>query len=336
MSEKFITDAQVQPNLLAPFVIGAGWDQPFIAEDVLPPTNTYAQDFLYETWDNSGLVDEGSTKRALHAGSKILSPAKHGTVRAFLQEASAKIPLDINVLNAAQFKDTVSPVPAPGLSHADRERVGRMRKIAFNNKIQKEKDVASLVFTAGNYDAALQTTALSFKTCKISDIKDALAKVQQRCGFKPDTFVLGRLARASFDDNTNFMDRISGGATSTSPAVVTDQLLASLIGVKRVLVGFPVTQTIADPATLTATPTALWTEDSAALIYSGADFASSDLSSPAFGKVFYMDVPQTGLRYATWSWMDDEPNTVEWQKAAEYYLVAQTMKSGYYFGNADQ
>src|SRR5687767_11592622 len=96
-----ITNEQLVPRL-APFVAGAGWDQPFIGEQVLAPTDAGAQSFRYETYSNAGLVDQGSTKRGRHSKSKILQPAKNSTVDAFLEEASAKIPLDINDLNAAR------------------------------------------------------------------------------------------------------------------------------------------------------------------------------------------------------------------------------------------
>lgn len=334
MAQTEIANAQLVPHL-APFVAGAGWDQPFIGEQVLPPTNTYAQSFRYETYNNAGLVDQGGTKRGRHSGSKILTPPVNGTVDAFLEEASAKIPLDINDINAAEVADRLRPAAADGvLSSADRLRVGRMRIIAFNNSIQKEKDVANLVFTDTNYEDDLKTSALSYKTCTITDITDRMREVQKKFGFLPDTWVLGYKARAALNDNAKFLDRINGGATASQPAVVTDQLLASLVGVKRVLVGMSITQTLS-AAGKVGTPTPLWTEDAAALIYSGT-FEQSDLASPAYGKVFYMNVPETGIRYATWNWLDPEPNTIEWQKAAEYFLVRQVMKAGYHFTNVDQ
>src|SRR5687767_8154420 len=109
-----ITNAQLVPHL-APFVAGAGWDQSFIAEQVLAPTNAYAQSFRYETYNNAGLVDQGGTKRGRHTGSKILQPPKGGTIDAFLDEASAKIPLDINDINAANVADSLRPVAPDGL-----------------------------------------------------------------------------------------------------------------------------------------------------------------------------------------------------------------------------
>lgn len=328
-----VSNAQLQPSIAAD-VVGASWDQTFIAEDIIPSVDTGSQRFIYERWDNAGLIDQGKTKRGLHAHSKVLRPAANDTVEAQLEEASAKIPLDVNLIAAAQTQDNIRSVPAKGMSAVDRLRASRARIIKYNNLIQKEKDVAEVVFTATNYDTNLKTTALSFKTCKVSDIKDAMNDVRRTYGFMPDTFVLGWDARISFDQNSNFLDRITGGSTNANPATVSDELLAQLLGVKRIKVGLAMSQTKA-AAGAAGTPTDLWTADSAALIYTG-EFEQADLATPAFAKQFFMNVPETGLRYAVWSWMDAEPNTVEWQKAAEFYLVKQTMPAGYHFTNADQ
>jgi hypothetical protein len=336
MSDKEILDEQMQPQLVPGLMVGAGWNQPFIGEEVLPPTPVDSQDFFYEVWGNEGLVDDGQTKRALHSRSKILTPPKNSTVRGYLFEHSSKMPLDVNVINASVAADR--QFPRSGLSRADRRRQVNMLKLVFNEKIQREKEVAALVFDATKYDSDLQTTSISFKTCTISDIKDCIRDVQARTGFAPDTLVLGYKSRTSFDDNENFLDRINGGATATDPAVVTDALLGSLITITdkpiRVVKGMSIIQPKALPGELAPSHTALWTEDSAAMIYSG-NIVNADEASPAFGKVFYMNVPGTNLRYGAWSWPDAEPNTVEWQKIAEYRLVAQTMQAGYFFGNAD-
>lgn len=330
-----ITNEQLVPRL-APFVIGAGWDQPFIAEEIFPPTQTFARSFRYEKFNNQGLVDQGSTKRGRHSGSKILQPGKGSTVDAFLEEASAKIPLDVTDIAAAEVADQMRGGMPGVLSSADRLRIGRMRIIAFNNAIQKEKDAATLAFTNTNYDADLRVTDISFKTCKVSDIKRKFRAVQKKYGFMVDTFALGYESRLAFDENENFLDAISRGRGADQAAALTDQALADLLGVKRIKVGMSVTQTRAEAGAV-GTVTTLWTEDTAAAFYSGA-FEQSDLASPAFGKVFYDTVPETGLRYATWAWLDAEPNTVEWQKAAEYYLIPSTplMPAGVHFANTDQ
>jgi len=346
-----ISNTQMQPQLVPGLVVGVGQDQTFIQEAVLPSVRVPAQDFYYRVWDNFGLQDHGETQRGLNEHSKIILGGKKGIVRGFAPEYSAKTPLDVNIIAAAEAVDRSGPSSGGGLSYADQERQAAMALLVFNKRIQREKAAASIVFTADNYDAALQTTSVSFKTCTIQDIKDRMREVQVRTGYLPDTFVLGWKARTSFDVNDKFLDRINGGATVSEPAVVTDMLLASLLGLKLVIKGTPIIQAAALPGELPAAAgTPIWTDDSAALIYVGDPRVNPNPTcvgqtngdgfftqfSPSFGKTFYVNVPGFGLRYGAWAWMDDEPNTMEWQKVAEYRLAAQTMKSGYFFSNADQ
>jgi hypothetical protein len=135
--------------------------------------------------------------------------------------------------------------------------------------------------------------------------------------------------------NPDFLERVTGGATTDKVALVTEDLIARVLDVRRVKVGKAVMQTLSATPSVPGTPTDLWTPNNAALIYTG-EFETSDLASPAFGKIFYDIVPETGVRYAAWTWLDDEPNTVEWSKAAEYFVAGQVMKSGYLWTNTTQ
>jgi hypothetical protein len=163
-----VANAQLQP-VIASMVAGVNWGQTFIAEDVLPPTPTYGLQFIYETWGNEGLVYQGSTRRGENSGSKVLQPPKGGSQTGNVIERSAKMPLDVNVIQAARVQDLIRPRPAEGLSSIDRLRLGRMRMINFNNQIDKESDTASVVFGAGNYDAGLQSSTINFATTGIVD-----------------------------------------------------------------------------------------------------------------------------------------------------------------------
>jgi hypothetical protein len=323
---------QLQP-VIASMVAGTHWGQQFIAEQVLPAVDTWGKRFAYETYDNAGLVDHGATKRAMRSESKVLQPAASSSVTKELEDYSAKIPTDVEEIHAARVQDMIRPRPADGMNSVDRLRLSRARIIHYNNQIQKEKAAASLVFGASNYVLTDTSAPLNFKTCTIKDLKNARREAAKRCGFDPDIFALGWTSRMQLDENANILDRISGAASKSDPAVVSDELLASLIGVKKLAVGTAVTQTKALPGQ-TGTPTDLWTPDKAAFIYSG-DFAGADLASPAFGKLGYMNYPETGVRYKVKTWMNDEGN-IEWTLAAEEFLVFSVMTAaGYLFTNTD-
>jgi len=319
----------MQPQLVPGLVVGLGQDQTFIQEVVVPSVQVPAQEFFYPTWDNFGMQDHGETQRGLNEHSKVILGGKHGTKEGKTIEYSSKTPLDVNILQAAANAD--KQFTGVGLSFEDQTRQAAMALLVFNDRIQKEKRAAELVFGSGNYDGALQSSSLSFKTCTVQDLKDAARDVQVRSGRWPDTLVLGYKSRTSFDVNDNFLDKVSGGATTLLPASVTDMFIASQLNIKIVVTGMPVIQVAALPGELAASATPIWTEDSAALIYVGDPRVVPNPTgvgqtngpgfftqfNQSFGKLFYNNVPGTSLRFGAWTWPDTEPNTMEWQKIAE-------------------
>jgi hypothetical protein len=339
MGQPEVQNNQLQP-VISSMVAGIPWENDFIAEEALPPVNTNGQHFMYQTYDNSGLVDQGSTKRGLNAASKVLQRAGFSTVKAELEEYSAKLPCDYTLIEAARVQDSIRPVPADGLSSVDRLRLGNARIIAFNNLIQKEKAAASVVFTTTNYDSGLKVTNNSVDfgaTGIIKTFQTAIRNVQRAYGVKPDTLVCGEQKWIDLSNNPDILARVTGGANNSNPALITPSLIAQLLGLKRILVGGAYTQTLSLPTANSApTPgavTDLWTTTSAALIYSGSGQMVSDLSNPVFGKMFYMNTPETGVRYAVRTWMNDEGN-IEWIKGAEFFLAAKVMAAGYIWSAA--
>lgn len=70
----------------------------------------------------------------------------------------------------------------------------------------------------------------------ITDMRDAITTVQGNTGIRPNTVVLSRDVFDVVIDHPDFTDRVVGAATTASPGVVNEQVLASLLGVDRVLV----------------------------------------------------------------------------------------------------
>ncbi len=341
---------QRYPQLVPGLIVGAGMDQAFIQEAVLPSVQAPAQHFWYQTWDNFGLQDHGETKRGLNEPSKIILGGAHAQVEAFAEEYSSKSPLDVNIIAANAAADKAWPSAGP-LSFVEQARQAVMALLVFNERIQREKKAANIAFNVANFADGLHVTNLNFKTCTIQDIKDAATALQARCGRWPDTFVLGRDARTAFDVNDHFLDRVTGGANMNTPAIVSNQLLAELLEIKVVVTGMPVIQASALPGVLPSAGTRIWNSTSAALLYVGDPRVSGPPAnavnpgmqfetngngfftqfSPSFGKTFWAPVPNFNMRYGAWAWLAEEPNTVEWQKISEYYLMAPTMASGYLF-----
>lgn len=332
-----IGNRQIQ-SVIAGLVAGAGWGQSFIAEQALPPVNTYGENFIYETWGNEGLEDVGSAKRGLNASTKELDPPKNSSVSATLDEYALQTKIDYRVKDAAEIQDKLRSAfaPAEGMSAVDRLRYGRALRLQYAIQIQKEKAAATLLFTNTNYQAAISygaglgLAAVDFTAAGlIGKVQTAKRAVARLYGFEPDTFVLGYQKFLDLWVNTDVLARITGGANNTNPAVVNFELLAALFGVKRFLVGSAISQSIEAPGTDPTAATDLWTTTTAALVYTG-EFATADLSSPAFGKTFYKDVPETGVRYDVRTWNSDN-NKLEFLEATEFFKIAQVMKAGVIF-----
>lgn len=70
----------------------------------------------------------------------------------------------------------------------------------------------------------------------ISNVDAAKDGVHKTNGFRPNRAIFGRTAFTTFKNNDTVLDRISGGATATEPAMVTIQRTAEILELEEVLV----------------------------------------------------------------------------------------------------
>lgn len=104
-----------------------------------------------------------------------------------------------------------------------------------------EYDQANLATTAGNYDAAHKNTALTGTTLwsdatnsdPIANVETAKDAIRATIGRYPNTIVLGAQVMKALRVHSKIIDRIK----YTGRDIPTAELLASLFGVQRVLVG---------------------------------------------------------------------------------------------------
>lgn len=113
----------------------------------------------------------------------------------------------------------------------------------------------------------------------VADIVQAKIVVMKKTGFMPNTLVIGPEVQAALLNNSNIIDRIK----YTQTGVLTEGLLASLLGVERVLVANAVKNTANEGATFAGS---FVVGDGALLVYSAP--------SPA------LDVPSAGYTFE-WS-----------------------------------
>jgi len=119
--------------------------------------------------------------------------------------------------------------------------------------IRKERDWASTFFTSGVWTGGEVTGDSSGSVgsgevtywndqtsgTPIDNIRDAMTDVEEKTGLRPNTMVVGRKVFDALVDHPDIIDRIKFNVTrsdSGSPAFVTEQTLAALFGLDRILV----------------------------------------------------------------------------------------------------
>lgn len=335
--------ARQQQRVIAAMISGVNWGQKFIAKKILPEVNTYGEAFTYETWGNDGLTLISNVKRSLGGPTKTVLIPENSSIDANLEEIALAADIDYRELNAADVQDRIrAGGSAPdGLSAADRLRAARGRRVDHNLELLKEQAVASLVFGVSSYDSGNVHLDVDFNTAGIIErVKSDLRKVEKVYGFRPNKAVFGWQKWLDLTTNPEILDRVSGGANMATPADVTKQLVAALFEIDVIEVGTAVIQPLkgAGETAALADITDIWNENYAAFIYTGpeaprnsegeASVDEADLASPAFGKIFFMDVPSTGVPYDVMTYDRDGNGKVERLEVTEFYLVGQAMKCG--------
>lgn len=332
MSQTQVDNRQIQSKI-AGHVAGTNWYQGFIAEEVLLPADAGAEKFIYETRGNEGLQDVNGGKRAPGGDTARIDPPENATQEAKLDEYAFETTYDYRYKNADEVADQLGAPLVNGLSTVERRRLSRAMDLKLKIQVKKEKAAASLVFGTSNYESALWygtgggQSAIDFgATGIIESIASAKRAVARLCGFEPDTLTLGYTKWLDLFGNADILARITGGANNAQPAAVNQQLVAQLLGIKKLVVASPVTQASAAPAATPSSATDIWTATSAALTYSGHGI-EQDTASPAFGKMFYTVVPGTQVRYDVRTWTSGN-GKLEHIEVTEFFAALQTMKAG--------
>ena len=113
-------------------------------------------------------------------------------------------------------------------------------------------------------------------------------------GWKPNTLVLGDLVFDVLCDHPNLLDRVKHSSSSASPAMVTLNLIAQLIGFDRVMVGSAIyTASPEGTAEGSVTYTPMWDDDALMLYVASAP----SLFTPSAGYAFAWKTAFGGPRY---------------------------------------
>ena len=83
----------------------------------------------------------------------------------------------------------------------------------------------------------------------IRDMRSAVLAMAKTTALKPNTLVLGPEVWDKLQDHPDYLDRIKGGATTGTPAIYNTNLLASMIGIDKVVIPMAVKNTAAEGET---------------------------------------------------------------------------------------
>ncbi len=145
--------------------------------------------------------------------------------------------------------------------------------------IKRDKIWASKYFATGVWSADIVPTTLwdAAGSTPIEDITAQIIDVTKATGFKPNVFVAGAKVFDTLRNHADTLDRIK----HTQKGVITEDILASLLGVDKFLVAWSVENTAAEAAT--ASMSYISTPEDALLVYSAP---SASLLHPTGGYTF--------------------------------------------------
>lgn len=103
-----------------------------------------------------------------------------------------------------------------------------------------EKRIADLVTTYGNYGGSYRTTlsgTTQFSDPAGSDPVGVVDTAKAACFVNPNVIIMGKAVFDELKRHPQILDHVKGGASTTSPALVTAELLAQIFEVDKVLIG---------------------------------------------------------------------------------------------------
>lgn len=198
--------------------------------------------------------------------------------------------------------------------------------------LRKERDFADTYFTTGVWTGSTTGTDITpgnlWDTAGSTPIADMRAQIQAvflNNGFKPNKLVLGHSVWNALQDNPDFIDRIK----FVREAVVTEDLLARVLGIDEVLVGGGIQFTNEEGAT--DTPEFIFGND-ALLVYTPRN---PGLLQPAAGYTFswtgYLGANQAGMRILRFRLDSLRSDRIEGEMAYDQKLVSADL--GAFFSN---
>jgi len=188
--------------------------------------------------------------------------------------------------------------------------------------LKREQDFASTFLTTSVWGTDYNGDWTGTNSA-IDQIQNGQDTVEDNTGYRPNVLVLGAQAYTELKNNDDVLDRIK----YTQTGVVTEQLLASLLGLDKVLVSRAIKNTAAEGAT--ASYSRVMTSAEALLVYAPA---TASLMHPSGGYTFswtgYSGAKE-GQRVSRFRMDHLRSDRVEMEMAYDQKLISAAL--GYYF-----
>lgn len=162
----------------------------------------------------------------------------------------------------------------------------------------------------------------------LTDFENALDTVEGATGFRPNKLIMGAIVWRRLKHHPDLVDRIKGGATTGSPAMVQRQLLAQLLEVDEILVARASYRSSAEGSSLTM---ARIIDDDALMLYTPPN---PGLMIPSAGYTFvWRPMVSPGAVQYIRKGREERPRK-DWIEAHSFFdQVATETQSGYFFSD---
>ena len=221
----------------------AWWqDNPGVAGQVFPMVPVTKKTDLYWQWDLGDLLRRTAKKRAPGTESAgtgfTLTTAAYSTEKTSLHQ---DLPWDI-IEEADESLDLEN---------------GTTRSLIHHVQMQQEFDWADTFFKAGVWGIDKDGAGADFtqwnlaSSTPIINVRAFMREVQKKTGFHINTITVGAEVWDTLIDHPAMVDRIKATGQGSSPAVITEAMVAEILGIPRVFVADMVNATSNEGATLT-------------------------------------------------------------------------------------
>ena len=295
MANTELSSLAVVNQVLSQLAVGVPGTQNYIADRAIPGIPCDQENVSWPLFTNEALGLDQNDERAIDADPHEVLLDTIGKDSDVLTEHMLRGKIDYRRVQAA--------MNVGGAGAVNRLRLRYVAKVKNRILINKEKKAAAALFGSGNYGS--NTGAGGDWSASATKVRDLIFSkseaIQKACGFMPGILLLGRKARRALLNNPD----IFAGRQYTKGGYVSDEDLALFFDLQpgNVIVGTAVTQAKASAAGKAGTPTAIWTEDSAALLYQAPPAAASDLT-PSFSYRMQLTYADTGTPEKVASWVE--------------------------------